>query len=128
MLRLSDLSPSIFKLSVAEALGKAIEAREAYANQANRIHALEAEMAKMKAWDAETQKYELKGVGHGAVAYMLKPDARSTEPPHWLCPNCYAKGKKSFVQMTPEMHRREHVFACTECNGKLLSEQPPEWV
>jgi hypothetical protein len=67
---------------VLEALGKAIDAREAYAEQADRVRALEAEMAKMKAWDAEKERYELKGVGSGAVAYMLKPDARGAEPPH----------------------------------------------
>jgi hypothetical protein len=113
---------------VVEALEKAIEARQAYADQVDRIRALEAEMAKMKAWDTEKENYELKGVGDGAVAYMLKPNARGTKPPHWLCPNCYAQDKPSFVQMTRETQFRDHLYICATCKGTLLSEEPPEWI
>ena len=83
---------------VLEALEKSIEARETYAAQADRIRALEAEVADLKAWGAEKENYELKTVGYGTVAYMLKPQARGTEPPHWLCPNCYTQGQKGFLQ------------------------------
>jgi hypothetical protein len=76
---------------VLDAFEKAIEAREAHTLQANRIRALETEVADFKAWDAEKQNYELKTIGHGAVARVLKPDARGTEPPHWFCPNCFER-------------------------------------
>jgi hypothetical protein len=69
---------------VLDAFENAIEAREAYSTQADRIRALEAEVANLKAWDAEKQHYELKPNYMGAVAYMLKPEARGSEPPHWL--------------------------------------------
>jgi hypothetical protein len=82
---------------VLQAFKKAIVAREAYSTQAERIRALDAEVADLKACDAEKQKYELKPNYAGAVTYMLKPGARGSEPPHWLCPNCYANGKKSFL-------------------------------
>jgi hypothetical protein len=84
--------------TILRALDKGIQAREAYSAQLDRIRALEAEVADLKTWDAEKEKYELKAIGMGCVAYMLKPEARGTEPPHWLCPNCYAQGKKSFIQ------------------------------
>src|SRR6267154_1614450 len=86
---------------ILEGLEKAIEAREAYSAQIDGVRALEAEMASLKTWDAEKQRYELKGVGVNSVAYMLKPEARGTEPPHWLCPNCYSQGKKAFMQRAP---------------------------
>ena len=35
-----------------------------------------------------------KDVDAGALVYMLKPDERGTEPPHWLCANCYGKAQK----------------------------------
>src|SRR4051794_8174501 len=81
-----------------KAMNEAIEAREAHSVQAERIRTLEAEVASLKAWDAAKEPYELKPLGSGAIAYMLKPEARGTEPPHWLCPNCYTQGKKSFFQ------------------------------
>jgi hypothetical protein len=84
---------------VLEALEKAIKSREACSAQADRIRALETEVAGLKAWGTEKERYELKPVGRAVVAYMLKPEARGSEPPHWLCPNCYAKGEKAFFQM-----------------------------
>jgi hypothetical protein len=81
---------------ILESLDKAIEARESYAAQLDQIRALEAEVARLKEWNAEKQNYELKGIGSGSVAYMLKPETRGSEPPHWLCPTCFAQGKKRF--------------------------------
>jgi hypothetical protein len=101
---------------VLEALDKAIEARESYAAQADRVRALEAEVAQLKAWDAEKQRYDLKPIGHGAVAYILKPDARGAETPHWLCPNCFAKGKKAFLQSANKTERAHLLVTCNECD------------
>jgi predicted nuclease with TOPRIM domain len=50
------------------------------------IREREEEIARLKAWEAEKQKYELQDVGHGAFAYVRKTDAEPAEPPHWLCP------------------------------------------
>jgi hypothetical protein len=100
---------------VLEALDKAIEARESYSAQTDRIRALETEVARLKEWDAEKQRYELKSIGAGAVAYILKPDARGTETPHWLCANCFAKGQKSFLQNTGRIERARLVVGCNSC-------------
>lgn len=37
-----------------------------------KISDLEKELAKVKAWEAEKEKYELKRVGYGAYAYVIK--------------------------------------------------------
>jgi hypothetical protein len=100
---------------VLEALDKAIEARESYAAQNDRIRALEAEVARLKAWDAEKQRYDLKSIGQGAVAYVLKPDERGAETPHWLCPNCFAKGQKAFLQNTGKIERARLLIGCNNC-------------
>jgi hypothetical protein len=114
---------------VLEALEKAIEAREAYAEQADRIRTLETEVTDLKAWGAEKEKYELKTIGYGAVAYMLKPEARGTEPPHWLCPNCHAQGKKGFLQTTGRHERRATIYVCPRCNATVATEDgPPAWI
>jgi hypothetical protein len=112
---------------VLDALDKAIEAREAYAAQGDRIRALEAEVARLKAWDTEKQDYELKKVGDGAVVYMLKPDKRGNDPPHWLCPNCYANGQKSFLNSTGASAGRGGIYRCSNCDSPRACYMTPQW-
>jgi hypothetical protein len=112
---------------VLEAFEKAIEAREAHSTQAERIRALETEVASLKAWDAEKQNYELKPIGRGAVAYMLKPESRNSEPPHWLCPNCYSKGEKSFLNATGASVGRHQLYKCARCGTQPATDGDPQW-
>jgi hypothetical protein len=114
---------------VLDTLEKAIEAREAHTTQVERIRSLETEVANLKAWDAEKQRYKLKGIGgQGAVAYVLKPDARGTETPHWLCPNCFAQGKKSFLQNSGDMHLRTWIYKCVGCKASVgATADPTKW-
>ena len=113
---------------IMDALTQGIEAREAYAAQLNRVRALETEVASLKAWDTEKQNYELKKCGEGAVAYMLKPDARGTKPPHWLCPNCYTKGEKSFLSATGAAGGgRGFQYKCGNCGTQTACYHMPQW-
>ncbi len=113
---------------ILQALEKSIEAREAESAQLDRIRALEAELASLKAWGAEKQKYELKGIGEGAMAYMLKPDARGAEPPHWLCPQCYTNCKKAFFQPSGGRSGRNFIYVCAACDGKIATDEFPNWI
>ncbi|MGN6285273.1 MAG: hypothetical protein ACTHM2_09005 [Afipia sp.] len=110
---------------VLDAFEKAIEAREAHTLQGERISSLEAEVANLKAWDTEKQRYELKPIGQGSVAYVLKPEARGTETPHWLCPNCFSQNKKSFFQATGSSVGRDPLYECVGCKSKVLATSNP---
>jgi hypothetical protein len=112
---------------VLEAYDKAIEARESYATQSDRIRALETEVTRLKAWDAEKEDYELKKIGDGAVAYMLKKEKRGTEPPHWLCPTCFAKDQKSFLNPTGQSAGRGWVYNCITCGAMPACYMSPQW-
>jgi hypothetical protein len=113
---------------VLDAFEKAIEAREAHSEQAERIRALEIEVADLKAWEVEEQRYELRSVGTGATVYVLKPDERGTKPPHWLCPNCFDQRKKSTFQSTREMERGHLIFRCVGCKSAIaISQNTKEW-
>jgi hypothetical protein len=114
--------------TILDALDNGIAAREAYATQLDRIRALEAEVAALKAWDAEKQNYELKKAGDAAVAYMLKPEVRGTQPPHWLCPNCFAGGEKSFLNPVGAQAGRGWTFKCSNCNAQPACWLKPSWV
>jgi hypothetical protein len=100
---------------ILETMGQAIEARETYATQVDRIRTLEAEVTDLKAWGGKKDKYELKPNYTGAVAYMLKPDARDAEPPHWLAEIAMRTARKAFSC------RRS---AATICAGFVVNARP----
>jgi hypothetical protein len=95
-----------------------------------RVRNLEAEIARLKAWDSEKGKYELKDVGHGAFAYVRKEDADPREPPHWLCTKCYRDGKGSILLRTETKYGYNILWSCPECssmisvNHRLTPSQP----
>jgi rubrerythrin len=108
---------------VLEALEKAIEARESYAEQADHIRALEAEVTQLKAWDTEKPRYQMEQVWPGATTYVLKEDAKGTEPFHWLCANCYQNGKKSVLQLgtkKADQAGRIKGWDCPVCNATIF--------
>ena len=109
-----------------ETLEKAVAAREAESVHLDRICALEAEVTDLKNWNIEKANYELKSIGPGAVAHMLKRDKRGAEPPHWLCPNCYAKGQKSFLIRT-KSYMGSHTCLCSTCSTQFEAYDLPHW-
>jgi hypothetical protein len=113
---------------VLDALENAIEAREAHTLQADRIRALEAEVAQLKDWATDKQNYELRPIGNGGVGYMLKPDKRGSETPHWLCPTCFAKGQKSFLLPTGNQKGRGWTCQCAVCRASSSCDFQPHWV
>lgn len=93
-------------------------ANEAQSTSAARIRELEEEIAHLKAWEAESERYELKSIYTGAVAYVLKESAQGSEAPHWLCANCFSKKQKGFLQAQAPM-MRNMIFKCSSCGGMV---------
>jgi hypothetical protein len=111
---------------ILEAQESAINAREAHTAQIDRIRDLEAEIARFKTWDGEKQRYELKTVCAGAFAFMLKKESRGTEPAHWLCPNCFERGQKSYFQN--DRSGRRGLYTCQACEGQITAHNFPVWL
>ena len=89
------------------------------------VRELEEQIAKLKALDAEKQRYELKelkredGVfAEGIFVYALKADAELPEPPHRLCANCYHNGQKSVLQKEDRNPGRAEVLICHRCGAE----------
>jgi hypothetical protein len=112
---------------LGDIIGKFLEAQQAQMTQLEEIAALKAEIKKFSDWDTEKQRYELKSAGHGVTAYMLKPEVRGTEPPHWLCPTCFEKGKKAYFQFSSTMNGRGSVYRCKGCEGHMTTNNEPAW-
>jgi Zn finger protein HypA/HybF involved in hydrogenase expression len=106
--------------AIGEAQLSAINAREAHSAQIDRIRDLEQEIVRLKAWDGEKERYELKNVWHGAMVYALKPSMSGGEPAHWLCANCYTQGKKRFLQAIQHGVASTY-WGCPECKSNIIT-------
>jgi hypothetical protein len=91
----------------------------------DRIRDLEKEIADLKAWDAEKQRYELKGLGFGTFVYVVKLAVQGGEPMHCICANCYEDGKKSILQRTSQFEAGCSIWFCNDCKSRLLVRQWP---
>ena len=79
------------------------------------ISALEAEVASFETWDTEKQRYELKDIGGGIMAYALKAGAQPPEPAHSICPDCYQQRIKHMIQPVRRTPGMSHVMVCPHC-------------
>jgi hypothetical protein len=113
---------------LGEALSKFVEAQKTQLAQLDEIATLKAEIKKLQSREAEEQRYELKNVGRGVSAYMLKPDVRGTESPHWLCPTCFENGKKSHLQFSIQMSGGGSVYRCAGCPMVVTTNSEPAWL
>lgn len=109
--------------AIIELQEKILAAQHAQSELTQRIIELEKEKAGMEAWESEKRRYELKKFGNG-FAFVLKADAQPSEEPHEICPNCHARGKKSYLAKVPTNVARQHlgmgtVYRCPECRTEL---------
>ena len=84
-----------------------------------RVAILEKEVADLKAWDAEKQRYELKQLKSLALAYGLKEDAKGSEPSHYICATCYQLGFKSILQPITHYVGRATSLDCAGCGARI---------
>ncbi len=102
---------------------------EADAHQAamiEKIRNLKEELARIKAWEDQKPRYKLVSAWQGAVLYALKETYSSSEPPHWICTNCYEDGRKSILN--PFWNGHFFVVSCPTCkaefHGSFVSSPP----
>ncbi len=78
---------------------------------------LEKELAKVKAWEIQKQRYQLVVPFSGCTVYALKKSMSNGEPPHYICANCYQDGKCSMIQHT-KTKDRWIVLSCSACKSE----------
>lgn len=112
-----DVQTKVIELQ-REILSAQQSAMAAQADQsalAQRIDDLEAEIAQLKNWDAEKQKYELQWYWPDTYAYVLKSEAKGNGSAHKLCTNCFDQANKSLLQATAITMRRYRIYDCPRC-------------
>jgi hypothetical protein len=116
--------------AVIELQEQILSAQAAQTALLDRVRELEEKVAGFEKWDTEKDKYELKDLGRGALAYMLKPPARGTEPPHVICPNCYENRKRAILQGAGTNNGIPR-YHCLSCKSDILTGRQfmtPHWI
>ena len=104
---------------ILSAQSSALASQTAQFELLERVRTLEKEMAGMKAWDTEKDRYELKKWGEGAFPYVLKESEARGEPIHAICPNCYQAGVKSILHSNLEPQWIKHAWCCSRCKTAI---------
>jgi hypothetical protein len=112
---LKDIDDAVRRnAAVMELQEKILSAQEAQAALVKRNDELEKQLASFQQWDTEKEKYELKEIYPQTFAYVIKENARGTEPLHWICAGCYQTRKKSILQKSDAVH-----LTCPECETQI---------
>ncbi len=137
--------------SEAEVHAKAIELNqkilaaqsELFAAQAtqtalvDRVRDLEGQIASMKNWDAQKQRYKLAAPSPGCMVYALQKSMSGGETPHYLCAACFQKDQPSILQgkegrpLKPGMGMVHASYCCPVCGSEAFTRwvnvQPPQY-
>lgn len=124
----SDIAKGILDLKITTEVGgkvaelqnviltaqeSAFAANAAQSEMAEEIRALKDEMVRIKAWEAQKNRYQMESPWAGAVVYALKDSMKGTEPHHWICAQCYEDGKRSILQYRPKPgEKARYVCSC----------------
>jgi hypothetical protein len=103
---------------LADVTNAVLAAQEERATLLDRIRDLEREIERQEDWKAKEQRYELVSLAPNVVARAPKQGMQATETPHYLCANCFAAKKESYLQQTlhgPYYHR----YKCNGCGEEL---------
>ncbi len=134
----TDIGIALLKLSTtAEMKAKVVELNtQILAAQASALAAnsdqftllqekrdLEAEIAGMKTWNAEKERYQLHPFQTGTFAYAIKAAMQNGEPPHYICAACYQRGHKFILQVVEGSFQTEH--HCPECKAEIVTSTKP---
>jgi len=101
---------------------------EKQGQQLARIKDLEEELARVKAWEVQKQRYKLtspQGLS-GVVVYSLRQSASDGEPPHWICTSCYESGRRSI--MNPQTDTGNWTsYICPQCKANFPTGSRGHW-
>lgn len=95
-----------------------LTAQQAQFSLVERVRDLEKQLTAFENWEAEKQRYELKALAPGLVALALKPAMSNGELFHYICANCCAAGKKSYLQQHISGPYYDE-FRCRGCGDEI---------
>ena len=119
---IADVQGKVIELqsAILSAQSSALAANSAQAEMVTKISTLKEEIASIKEWEAQKQRYKLVNPWSGAVVYSLKESMANGEPAHWICTSCYEGGRKSILN---PIQNKEGWFllVCPICKSQIQS-------
>ena len=130
----SDIAKSLLELkTISEVQAKVVDLQSAILSAQNsalaanahqtamveEIRNLKEEIARVKAWEKEKQRYKLVSPFQGTVLYALKEKCSFSEPPHWICTKCYEDRRKSILH--PNEKEGKFVLVCPACKSEFFT-------
>ena len=82
--------------------------------------ALNNQLAAYDKWELEKTRYVLRQLPSGGFVYALNPAQQGSDPPYWLCTNCYESRHKSVLQLAIPQTGQTY-WACPKCENRVLS-------
>ena len=105
---------------IFEARQSAFNAQDDLSAVKQRVTDLEAQIAQFEEWSKESQRYKLfQPTSVSGVVYGLKESESNSEPPHYLCTNCYQQRRKSLLNTYKHPDAARAVFLCPVCKSQV---------
>ena len=105
---------------IISAQGSALASNQDQFALLDRVRNLEAEIAKLKDWSAEEQRYERKDFGGSTFAYVMKKEETGSARDHRLCSACFENRHKSTLQNMGGDHQGRQKFNCPKCKSEFF--------
>ena len=116
---ISDVQGKVIELqsAILSAQSSALAANSDQAAMVEQIRTLKEEIASVKAWETQKQRYKLVSPWQGCVVYALQKSMSNSEPPHWICTHCYENGAKGFLNGKEDS--RSLIMVCAKCKNQI---------
>ena len=99
MKSMTDVQGKVIELqqAILAAQSSAMTANSEQFAALEELRILRAELDRSKGWELEKKRFSL-FQATGGVAYALRESQKNeSEPPHYLCANCFDQGRKSII-------------------------------
>lgn len=109
-----DLQSSIIDLQ-----GKIFAIQAEYDKLANVKAETEKKLMDYESWEREKERYRFTAIATGISVNVYQPEEGDSAPPHWLCPYCFEKRRKSVLNRpgTDVIN-----YVCHECKWEVIPE------
>ncbi|MBI3503810.1 MAG: hypothetical protein HY059_03140 [Proteobacteria bacterium] len=126
---LKDINDATVRQSAVIELQSSILAAQAEQSAlVDTVRALKERITQFENWNTEKQRYELKDLGFGAFAFMLKSEERGAQPPHWICANCFSEKRVSIIQYGFAKKLTGMTWHCQSCQNQINPDrQSAKW-
>jgi rubrerythrin len=120
---------------IIDAQYQVFAANAAQTELVERVRALESQIARMKDWDTQKQRYHLASPFPGCMVQALLKSMSSGEPPHYLCTACFERGERSILQGREGRQTKEGkppaAYHCPICKSEAQTSwgnvEPPQY-